>query len=61
MSAVNELMKTLITNEFPEAASLPDIVRTYLEKTDELPEWARGSWESLTAEIIIEGTPLRES
>jgi ER-bound oxygenase mpaB/B'/Rubber oxygenase, catalytic domain len=40
VSAVNELMRTLITNEFPEPANLPDVVRSYLEKTDELPDWA---------------------
>src|SRR4051812_23720287 len=40
VGAVNELMKTLITNEFPEPASLPDVVRTYLDQTGELPQWA---------------------
>src|SRR6476620_3363724 len=40
VSAVNELMKNLITNEFPEPASLPASVRDYLEHTDQLPKWA---------------------
>src|SRR5437763_16890983 len=40
IGAVNELMKNLITNEFPEPAGLPDIVRDYLEQTDRLPDWA---------------------
>jgi hypothetical protein len=40
ISAVNDSMRTLITNEFPEPASLPAIVRNYLEQTDQLPEWA---------------------
>jgi hypothetical protein len=40
VSAVNELMKNLITNEFPEPASLPPSVRDYLEHTDHLPDWA---------------------
>src|SRR3954470_3813794 len=40
VGAVNELMKTLITNEFPEPATLPPSVRSYLEDTDRLPDWA---------------------
>lgn len=40
VNAVNELMKTLITNEFPEPASLPIPVQEYLKQTDQLPEWA---------------------
>ncbi|MFL6450701.1 MAG: oxygenase MpaB family protein [Bryobacteraceae bacterium] len=40
VGAVNELMRTLITNEFPEPGSLPDAVHTYLGETDRLPGWA---------------------
>ncbi len=40
VGAVNDLMRTLITNEFPEPASLPGAVRDYLSQTDKLPEWA---------------------
>ncbi len=40
VNAVNKLMQTLITNEFPEPASLPEVVRNYLEQTDQLPAWA---------------------
>src|SRR5947209_15840603 len=40
VGAVNELMKALVTNEFPEPSTLPPVVRTYLEKTDQLPDWA---------------------
>ncbi|MFL6416014.1 MAG: oxygenase MpaB family protein [Bryobacteraceae bacterium] len=40
VTAVNELMRSLIANEFPEPASLPPIVRDYLDKTDQLPGWA---------------------
>lgn len=39
-SSVNELMKTLVANETPEPATLPDVVRDYLAQTDRLPEWA---------------------
>src|SRR3954454_9160329 len=40
VGAVNDLMKTLVTNEFPEPSTLPPVVREYLEKTDQLPDWA---------------------
>ena len=38
--SVNQLLRSLITNEFPEPAALPPIVREYLTGTDRLPEWA---------------------
>ncbi len=40
IGAVNDLMRTLVTNEFPEPSTLPAVVRDYLEKTDQLPDWA---------------------
>jgi hypothetical protein len=40
VGAVNDMMRTLITNEFPEPAAFPQIVRDYLSETDHLPPWA---------------------
>ena len=40
VTAVNSLMKNLVTNEFPEPETLPPIVRDYLLQTDQLPQWA---------------------
>ena len=40
IAAVNDLMRNLVTNEFPEPKSLPGAVRDYLLQTDELPNWA---------------------
>lgn len=40
VDAVNQLMRSLITNEFPDPASLPATVREYLANTDQLPDWA---------------------
>lgn len=39
VAAVNDLMRTMVTNEYPAPASLPAIVRDYLAQTDVLPEW----------------------
>jgi hypothetical protein len=43
VAAVNEMMRTLITNEFPEPTAFPQIVRDYLAETDRLPLWADSS------------------
>jgi len=51
IAAVNELMRTLVTNEFPEPDSLPPVVRDYLRQTDVLPDWA-------DPKIIAEGERL---
>jgi hypothetical protein len=40
ITAVNDLMRTLVSNEFPEPATPPPVVREYLETTDQLPAWA---------------------
>lgn len=40
VAAVNSLMSTLVTNEFPEPETLPKIVREYLAQIDCLPDWA---------------------
>jgi len=38
--AVNALMQHLVQNEFPIPESLPEAVRSYIDRTDDLPEWA---------------------
>lgn len=38
--AVNQLMQHLVQNEYPIPASLPPEVRRYLDRTDDLPDWA---------------------
>ena len=40
VDAVNALMRDLVVNEFPEPASLPSVVRDYLQSLDRLPDWA---------------------
>jgi len=38
--AVNVLMRHLVQNEYPIPESLPPAVRAYLDRTDDLPDWA---------------------
>jgi len=40
IDAVNRLMKTLVRNDGVPAAKLPQVVRDYLDTTDDLPPWA---------------------
>jgi hypothetical protein len=40
IDAVNDLMRGLIGNEFPEPASLPPVVADYIKQLDVLPDWA---------------------
>ena len=40
IGAVNELMRTLVRNDDIPRATLPQAVRSYLDATDDLPEWA---------------------
>jgi hypothetical protein len=40
VEAVNKVMKTLVRNDGVPAKRLPRAVRTYLDATDDLPEWA---------------------
>ena len=40
VDAVNELMRTLVRNDGLPPKQLPDVVRGYLDTTDDLPAWA---------------------
>ena len=40
VDAVNTLLRDLVLNEYPEPASLPAVVRDYLQSLDKLPDWA---------------------
>ncbi|HVE86195.1 MAG TPA: oxygenase MpaB family protein [Myxococcales bacterium] len=40
VAAVNQLMGHLVTNEYPQPAGMPEVVKRYLAQTDALPEWA---------------------
>jgi len=40
IDAVNDLMRGLILNEFPEPATFPPIVADYVKQLDVLPDWA---------------------
>ena len=40
IARVNELMRNLITNEYPDPTTLPDVVAKYLTATNQLPDWA---------------------
>jgi hypothetical protein len=40
IDAVNRLMQTLVRNGDVPKAKLPKVVRSYLESTDDLPDWA---------------------
>jgi hypothetical protein len=40
VDSVNTLMRDLVVNEYPEPASLPAVVRDYLQSLDQLPDWA---------------------
>jgi hypothetical protein len=40
VGAVNKVMKTLVRNDGVPAKQLPRAVRTYLDDTDDLPQWA---------------------
>ncbi len=40
IDSVNALMRGLITNEYPEPASLPPVVADYVKQLDQLPDWA---------------------
>jgi hypothetical protein len=40
ISAINTLMRNLVTNEEPLPSALPPVVREYLQATDDLPVWA---------------------
>src|SRR5687768_13286303 len=38
--AVNQLLKTLVTNDYVPPSELPGVVQTYLQNTTAIPEWA---------------------
>jgi ER-bound oxygenase mpaB/B'/Rubber oxygenase, catalytic domain len=40
ITAVNNLMRNMIANEYPSPETLPDFVRDYLAQTYPLPDWA---------------------
>ncbi len=40
IDSVNDLMRGMIQNEYPEPASLPPVVADYLKQLDQLPDWA---------------------
>ena len=40
IDAVNDLMRGLIVNEYPEPASFPPVVADYVKQLDVLPDWA---------------------
>lgn len=40
VDAVNRLMRTLVRNDDVPRAKLPKVVRSYLDSTDDLPDWA---------------------
>jgi hypothetical protein len=40
VQGVNQLMRSLVVNEFVEPADLPPVVHQYLAETDQLPPWA---------------------
>ncbi len=40
VTRVNELMRSLVTNEYPDPGTLPPAIQTYLAETNALPDWA---------------------
>jgi hypothetical protein len=40
IDAVNDLMRSLIVNEYPEPSTFPPIVADYVRQLDQIPDWA---------------------
>ena len=40
IDSVNELMRSLVLNEYPEPSTFPPIVADYIKQLDQLPDWA---------------------